>query len=276
MTVKVNAVVYFRVVGRRKRSSRCSTTSGATSQIAQTTLRSVLGQSSLDELLADREKINERLQKIIDEQTEPWGVKVTTVEVKDVELPQSMQRAMARSGGGGARAAREDHQRRGRVPGGRAAGAGRREHRRQQPATLQLRYLQTLAEIATEKNSTIVFPVPIDIIRAFIEKGGAAVMPSPGGDDGDDEGVAGTAAGGDQPPAEAGAAAVVTGSGRGRGSRRRRRRTAMLPSARRSSRFAVGVDVLGDSFLHVIRRLGAHLSGRASPAALARPHRRRR
>ena len=178
VTVKVNAVVYFRIVRPWEAVLKVLDHIRATFQIAQTTLRSVLGQSSLDELLADREKINLRLQQIIDEQTEPWGVKVTTVEVKDVELPQGMQRAMARQ-------AEAERERRAKIIN--AEGEFQAAERLAQagaiiaatPTTLQLRFLQTLAEIATEKNSTIVFPVPIDIIRAFIEKGGAVVMPSP-------------------------------------------------------------------------------------------------
>jgi regulator of protease activity HflC (stomatin/prohibitin superfamily) len=140
----------------------------ATSQIAQTTLRSVLGQSDLDEVLSDRERINARLQTIIDEQTEPWGVKVSTVEVKDVELPQGMQRAMARQ-------AEAERERRAKVIGAdgelqaseRLAEAGRVMSTN--PATLQLRLLQTLAEIATEKNSTIVLPVPFGLFEAIQE-----------------------------------------------------------------------------------------------------------
>jgi regulator of protease activity HflC (stomatin/prohibitin superfamily) len=144
----------------------------ATSQIAQTTLRSVLGQSQLDELLSEREEINAKLQKIIDEQTEPWGVKVSTVEVKDVELPQGMQRAMARQ-------AEAERERRAKVINAEGelqaseqlAEAGR--ILAAEPATLQLRFLQTLSEVATEKNSTIVFPVPIDLIQLFAGAQGA-------------------------------------------------------------------------------------------------------
>ena len=140
----------------------------ATSQIAQTTLRSVLGQSRLDELLSERETINARLQKIIDEQTEPWGVKVSTVEVKDVELPQGMQRAMARQ-------AEAERERRAKVINAdgelqaseRLAEAG--AACRSNPATLQLRFLQTLAEIATEKNSTIVLPVPFGLFESITQ-----------------------------------------------------------------------------------------------------------
>jgi regulator of protease activity HflC (stomatin/prohibitin superfamily) len=169
VTVKVNAVIYFRVVNPEDAVTKVLDHFRATSQIAQTTLRSVLGQSLLDDLLSERDQINERLQTIIDEQTEPWGVKVSTVEVKDVELPQSMQRAMARQ-------AEAERERRAKVINAdgelqaseRLAEAGRIMS--EQPATLQLRFLQTLAEIATEKNSTIVFPVPIDLIDVFTRK----------------------------------------------------------------------------------------------------------
>src|SRR5262249_10764785 len=141
----------------------------ATLQIAQTTLRSAVGQVDLDTLLAHREKVNERLQKIIDEQTEPWGVKVTIVEVKDVELPQSMQRAMAKQ----AEAEREKRAKIIHAQGefdaskmlAEAADVISRE-----PVTLQLRYLQTLTEIAVEKNSTIIFPLPIDTVKVFMER----------------------------------------------------------------------------------------------------------
>jgi|CXWL01.1.fsa_nt_gi regulator of protease activity HflC (stomatin/prohibitin superfamily) len=163
VTVKVNAVVYFRVVNPEDAVTKVLDHFRATSQISQTTLRSVLGQSLLDDLLSERETINGMLQKIIDEQTAPWGVKVSTVEVKDAELPQSMQRAMARQ-------AEAERERRAKVINAdgelqaseRLAEAGRIMS--ETPATLQLRFLQTLAEIATEKNSTIVFPVPIDLL----------------------------------------------------------------------------------------------------------------
>jgi regulator of protease activity HflC (stomatin/prohibitin superfamily) len=164
VTVKVNAVIYFRVVTPEDAVVKVLDHFRATSQIAQTTLRSVIGQSDLDELLSEREHINERLQKIIDEQTEPWGVKVSTVEVKDVELPQTMQRAIARQ-------AEAERERRAKVINAdgelqaseRLAEAGRIMS--ESPATLQLRFLQTLSEVATEKNSTIVFPVPVDLIN---------------------------------------------------------------------------------------------------------------
>lgn len=179
VTVKVNAVVYFRIVRPWEAVLKVLDHIRATFQIAQTTLRSVLGQSSLDELLSEREQINQRLQQIIDQQTEPWGVKVTTVEVKDVELPQSMQRAMARQ-------AEAERERRAKIIN--AEGEFQAAERLAQagaiiaatPTTLQLRFLQTLSEIATEKNSTIIFPVPIDVVRAFMEKGGAIAVPNPG------------------------------------------------------------------------------------------------
>jgi regulator of protease activity HflC (stomatin/prohibitin superfamily) len=167
VTVKVNAVVYFHVLNPEDAVVKVLDHIRATSQISQTTLRSVLGQSLLDELLSEREQINQGLQKIIDEQTEPWGVKVTVVEVKDVELPQGMQRAMARQ-------AEAERERRAKIINAegefqaaeRLAQAGRMIT--SQPGTLQLRVLQTLAEIATEKNSTIIFPVPVDLIAQFL------------------------------------------------------------------------------------------------------------
>jgi regulator of protease activity HflC (stomatin/prohibitin superfamily) len=170
VTVKVNAVIYFHVLTPEDAVVKVTDHIRATSQIAQTTLRSVLGQSDLDELLSERERINQRLQQIIDEQTEPWGVKVSVVEVKDVELPQGMQRAMARQ-------AEAERERRAKVINAdgefqaaeRLAEAGR--IMATQPSTLQLRFLQTLSEIATERNSTIVFPVPIDLIQSFMGGG---------------------------------------------------------------------------------------------------------
>jgi regulator of protease activity HflC (stomatin/prohibitin superfamily) len=164
VTVKVNAVIYFRVMNPEAAVTKVIDHFRATSQIAQTTLRSVLGQSLLDDLLSERDQINARLKTIIDEQTEPWGVMVSTVEVKDVELPQTMQRAMARQ-------AEAERERRAKVINAdgelqaseRLAEAGRIMS--ENPATLQLRFLQTLSEVATEKNSTIVFPVPVDLIN---------------------------------------------------------------------------------------------------------------
>jgi regulator of protease activity HflC (stomatin/prohibitin superfamily) len=169
--VKVNAVVYFRVMDPEKSIVKIEKYMVATSQIAQTTLRSILGQAELDDLLARREKINLELQKIIDEQTDPWGVKVSTVEIKDVELPQSIQRAFA----GQAEAERE---RRAKIIS--AEGEFQASEKLSKaaevlskfPASIQLRFLQTLKEIATEQNSTIVFPVPIDLVEAFMDKMG--------------------------------------------------------------------------------------------------------
>jgi regulator of protease activity HflC (stomatin/prohibitin superfamily) len=167
VTVKVNAVVYFRVVNPEDAVVKVMDFIRATSLIAQTTLRSVLGQSDLDHLLAEREKINQELQRVIDEQTDSWGVKVTSVEVRDVELPQSMQRAMARQ----AEAEREKRAKIIHAEGEYTASqqlANAAAVIGSQPATLQLRYLQTLTEIATEKNSTIIFPLPIDLVTAFV------------------------------------------------------------------------------------------------------------
>jgi regulator of protease activity HflC (stomatin/prohibitin superfamily) len=166
---KVNAVAYFRVVDPSKAVVEVQNYIVATSQIAQTTLRSVLGQSDLDHLLTERDKLNARLQEIIDEQTEPWGVKVSVVEIKDVEIPPNMQRAMARQ-------AEAERERRAKVIA--AEGEFQASEKLAQaaeilsrnPAAIQLRYLQTLAEIATEKNSTTVFPIPIDLIEPFLKK----------------------------------------------------------------------------------------------------------
>ena len=161
--VRVNAVAYFRIVDPAAAIVQIENFMVATSQIAQTTLRSVLGQHLLDELLSERDKINAILQQIIDEATAPWGVKVSIVEVKDVEIPSGMQRAMARQ-------AEAERERRAKIINAdgelqaseRLAEAGRVMS--ETPATLQLRFLQTLSEVATEKNSTIVFPVPIDLL----------------------------------------------------------------------------------------------------------------
>ncbi len=163
VTVRVNAVLYFRVFDPQKAVVAVTDFVRATHQIAQTTLRSVLGQSDLDELLSQREEINLRLQQIIDDQTEPWGIKVGIVEVKDVELPQSMQRAMARQ----AEAEREKRAKIIHASGEFEASKTLTDAARiigSEPATLQLRYLQTLTEIAAEKNSTIVFPIPIEVL----------------------------------------------------------------------------------------------------------------
>ncbi len=172
VTLKVNAVLYFRVQNPSDAVVKVFDYMRATLQIAQTTLRSVLGESELDELLAKREQINQRLQTIIDEQTEPWGVKVTVVEVKDVELPQTMQRAIARQ----AEAEREKRAKVISAEGELQASqtlANAAQVISTQPAAIQLRYLQTLVELGTEKNTTIVFPVPVDILnRLFQGKGG--------------------------------------------------------------------------------------------------------
>jgi regulator of protease activity HflC (stomatin/prohibitin superfamily) len=163
VTVRVNAVSYFRVIDPSAAVNNVTDFIRATSQIAQTTLRSVLGQSSLDELLSEREKINSELQRIIDEQTEPWGVKVSIVEVKDVELPQSMQRAMARQ----AEAEREKRAKIIHAEGEFQASKQLAEAANvisTEPVALQLRYLQTLGEIGAEKNTIIVFPLPIELL----------------------------------------------------------------------------------------------------------------
>lgn len=163
VTIRVNAVAYFRVLNPDAAVVNVADFIRATSQIAQTTLRSVLGQSALDDLLAEREKINQQLAQIIDDQTEPWGVKVSIVEVKDVELPQSMQRAMARQ----AEAEREKRAKIIHAEGEFQASqqlAEAAEIIDRNPVTIQLRYLQTLTEIGTEQNTTVVFPLPIDMI----------------------------------------------------------------------------------------------------------------
>ena len=167
VTVKVNAVIYFRVVNAQEAVIQVENYLYATSQIAQTTLRSILGQAELDELLSEREKQNQALQQVIDRQTEPWGVKVSAVEVKNVDLPQEMQRAIARQ----AEAERERRAKIINAEGEYQAAARLAEAAAvisKEPAAMQLRYLQTLAEIATENNSTTIFPVPIDFLRAFM------------------------------------------------------------------------------------------------------------
>lgn len=167
VTVRVNAVVYFRVLDPNAAVVNVADYIRATSQISQTTLRSILGQSSLDELLSEREQINLQLQQIIDDQTEPWGIKVSVVEVKDVELPQSMQRAMARQ----AEAEREKRAKIIHAEGEFQASqqlAEAAEVINRNPVTIQLRYLQTLTEIGVEKNTTIVFPLPIELMGSII------------------------------------------------------------------------------------------------------------
>jgi regulator of protease activity HflC (stomatin/prohibitin superfamily) len=169
ISVKVNAVVYFRVIEPSKAITAVEDFHYATSQISQTTLRSVLGQSSLDELLAKRDEVNTELQKIIDEQPEPWGIKVTAVEVKNVDLPQEMLRAIAKQ-------AEAERERRAKVihaEGEFQASQKLSEAAKiisSQSSTLQLRFLQTLTEVATERNSTIIFPIPIDLISPFLDK----------------------------------------------------------------------------------------------------------
>ena len=169
VTVKVSAVIYFRVMAPDKAIIEVENYLYATSQLSQTTLRSVLGQVELDELLANREKINKELQEILDRHTGPWGVKVSTVEVKNIDLPQEMQRAIARQ-------AEAERERRAKVihADGEFQASEKLAQAAQvlasQPTSLQLRYLQTLTEIAAEKNSTTIFPVPIDLIKMFLEK----------------------------------------------------------------------------------------------------------
>ena len=170
---RVAAVCYFRVVDPAAAVTAIEAFAPATSQIAQTTLRSVLGSADLDQLLAERERLNEQLQRIIDEQTEPWGVKVSAVEIKDVEIPEAMQRAMARQ-------AEAERERRAKIINAEgefqaseklasaAAILGR------EPSALQLRYLQTLLEIGAEQSSTIVFPLPLDMLKPFLDGAGTA------------------------------------------------------------------------------------------------------
>jgi regulator of protease activity HflC (stomatin/prohibitin superfamily) len=168
VTVKVNAVVFFRVIDPSAAVVQVEDYKRATWNIAQTTLRNVLGQSELDELLSNREEINKKLQHIIDDSTEPWGVKVSIVEVKDVELPQSMQRAMAKQ----AEAEREKRAKIVHAEGEYAAAQTLAEAARlmsANPVSIQLRYLQTLTEISVEKNSTIIFPVPINLLEKLSE-----------------------------------------------------------------------------------------------------------
>ena len=170
VSVKVNAVVYFRVMDPKRAVVEVENYHYATSQLAQTTLRSVLGQAELDELLSQRDHLNVRLQTILDKQTDPWGIKVSSVEVKHVDLPVEMQRAMAKQ----AEAEREKRAKIIHADGefqassmlGKAAAVFE-----QNPITLQLRYLQTLTEIASEKNSTIVFPLPIELLKPFFPAG---------------------------------------------------------------------------------------------------------
>ena len=179
VSVKVNAVIYFRVVNAEKAIVDVEDYYYATSMIAQTTLRSVLGQSQLDDLLSKRDEINADLQRIIDQATEPWGIKVTAVEVKNVDLPQEMQRAIARQ-------AEAERERRSKVI--HAEGEFQASQRlsdaanilSQNPASLQLRYMETIMSIAGDKNSTILFPVPIDLITPFLKDAKSSESPPSG------------------------------------------------------------------------------------------------
>jgi len=166
VSIKVNAVVYFRVMHPRKAVTEVENYHYATSQLAQTTLRSVLGQVELDELLAGREKINHELQAILDKQTDPWGIKVSSVEVKHVDLPAEMQRAMAKQ----AEAEREKRAKIIHAEGEQQAASqlAAAAEKLSNPTSLQLRYLQTMTEIASEKTSTLVFPLPIEILKGLI------------------------------------------------------------------------------------------------------------
>jgi regulator of protease activity HflC (stomatin/prohibitin superfamily) len=169
ISVKVNAVVYFRVINPQSAILNVENFMYATSQLSQTTLRSVLGQQELDDLLSQRDKINKNLQEILDQHTEPWGIKVSSVEVKNVDLPQEMQRAIARQ-------AEAERERRAKVI--HAEGEFQASQKLadaaaiigKEPAAIQLRYLQTLTEIATERNSTTIFPIPMDLISLFVKK----------------------------------------------------------------------------------------------------------
>jgi regulator of protease activity HflC (stomatin/prohibitin superfamily) len=169
VSIKVNAVVYYRVMDPNKSVVEVANYAYATSQLAQTTLRSICGQAELDELLAERDKISIRLQEILDKDTDPWGIKVAKVEVKHIDLPPEMQRAMAKQ-------AEAERERRAKVihaDGEFQASAKLAEAAviiSKEPTALQLRYLQTLSEISSEKNSTIIFPIPIDLFKAFIKK----------------------------------------------------------------------------------------------------------
>ncbi|MBG7617294.1 MAG: slipin family protein [Chloroflexi bacterium] len=169
VTVRVNAVVYFRVIDAEASVIKVMDHIRATSQISQTTLRNVLGQSELDELLAQREKLNQELQSIIDQHTDPWGIKVSTVEIKDVELPETMRRSMAAQ----AEAERERRAKIIHAEGELQASAKLSQAAHvmsKEPISLQLRYLQTLTEISSERNSTVIFPLPMDLIKMFMGK----------------------------------------------------------------------------------------------------------
>ena len=170
VSVKVNAVVYFHVTDPMKAVLQVENYLYATSQVSQTTLRSILGQAELDELLAERDKINRRLQEMIDQQTDPWGVKVSAVEVKHVDLPDTMQRAMARQ-------AESERERRAKVihAEGEFQASGRLRDAAEtiegHPMAMQMRFLQTLSDVGAENNTTIVFPMPIELLNAFVKNG---------------------------------------------------------------------------------------------------------
>jgi regulator of protease activity HflC (stomatin/prohibitin superfamily) len=173
VTVKVNAVVYFRVIDPHKAILEVEDYLYATNELSQTTLRSILGQSELDELLAERDRINQHLQEVIDNQTDPWGIKVSAVEVKDVDLPETMKRAMARQ-------AESERERRAKVihaEGEFQASTKLRDAAKiieGHPMAMQMRFLQTLADVGTENNTTLVFPIPIDLLSVFYQKNGNA------------------------------------------------------------------------------------------------------
>ncbi len=180
VSVKVSAVLYFRVISAQRAIVELENYRYAVEQLAQTTLRTVLGEVELDDLLSQREKLNARLQTILDEQTEAWGIKVTQVQIKTVDLPQEMQRAMARQ-------AEAERERRAKIINAdgefqaseklaEAAGILARE-----PVTITLRYLQTLAEIGTERNTTIVFPIPVELLSLLLQRTGTATLPGSGG-----------------------------------------------------------------------------------------------
>jgi len=169
VSVKVNAVIYFRVIDPQKAIVEVEDYLYATFQLAQTTLRSVLGQVELDDLLASRDKINQQLQRILDEHTDPWGVKVTAVEIKHVDLPEEMRRAMARQ-------AEAERERRAKIISAQGEFQAAQKLSEaaqiigQFPAAIQLRFLQSLSEVAAENNSTIIFPIPVDLVRSFLER----------------------------------------------------------------------------------------------------------
>ncbi|HIE05040.1 MAG TPA: slipin family protein [Candidatus Latescibacteria bacterium] len=169
VSVKVNAVIYFRVIDPQKAIVEVENYLYATFQLAQTTLRSVLGQVELDDLLASRDKINQQLQQILDEHTDPWGIKVTAVEIKHVDLPEEMRRAMARQ-------AEAERERRAKIISAQGEFQAAQKLSEaaqiigQFPAAIQLRFLQSLSEVAAENNSTIIFPIPVDLVRSFLER----------------------------------------------------------------------------------------------------------